>query len=546
MADPAASQSCLPPNFSLTASVSPRRTASPPSSVRMISAVHIDSSEHIDPASAPTASSTPRQPAASKALLGDFTKLCLLSVQHTLSSTSSPVHSFGDAAVSPAPGKLPLSSTHSERSADPATDRTSHLTPVQAPVKLGNFSKLFSQLSSSPSTPVHSSDSKSTNGTMATVMSSGPATHIAIGNTQLSQCPSEGYSDIKLMADFITDFLSQRDTQRMSSGSDSEHDVQTPYTTPPSSLEAEKTAPIHTLARKKSSTKKSEKAQKQKQKQVEVVANGDLHSPTLVPLFFVQSGNIYQQQPVWGLPRSAEEKHKSLSMGLVKLRAEDAAIGISQPQVSANGVHVFLDMSNIQISFIKTLKALHGLQENDRLSPAPRMELKFLNELLLRGRTAKVLNVGCSVSPRHQGQPAFVEELRQLGYHVDLRERKLVETSYSGYSSDPASAWQTPQKKRYKEDLVDETLQIRIGESVMEYFEERGTIVLVTGDAKPAEFSDGFFAYANRALKMGWHVEVVSWKSSLSSAWTNPGWTEQWADRFRVIELDDFLDDLTA
>lgn len=107
----------------------------------------------------------------------------------------------------------------------------------------------------------------------------------------------------------------------------------------------------------------------------------------------------------------------------------------------------------------------------------------------------------------------------------------------------PAAATDTV---RYVEDFVDETLQMRIAESVMEYFERQGTLVLATGDAQSAQHSDGFLAYAQRALKMGWNVEVVSWKSSLSSCWTSSAWMARWADRFRVIELDDFVDDLLA
>ena len=80
----------------------------------------------------------------------------------------------------------------------------------------------------------------------------------------------------------------------------------------------------------------------------------------------------------------------------------------------------------------------------------------------------------------------------------------------------------------------------------MEYFEKQGTLVLATGDAQPAKYSDGFFAYAERALKMGWHVEVASWKNSLSSHWRDSEWTAKWADRFSIIELDSFMDELLA
>jgi hypothetical protein len=92
--------------------------------------------------------------------------------------------------------------------------------------------------------------------------------------------------------------------------------------------------------------------------------------------------------------------------------------------------------------------------------------------------------------------------------------------------------------------MVDETLQIRIGESVMQYFEMPGTLVIATGDARPAKYSDGFLAYAQRALKMGWSVEVVSWKASLSSAWSTLLKDNTIGSRFRIIELDQFVDEL--
>ncbi|KAH0489128.1 hypothetical protein TgHK011_009572 [Trichoderma gracile] len=232
--------------------------------------------------------------------------------------------------------------------------------------------------------------------------------------------------------------------------------------------------------------------------------------------------------------RLKDDKHRALVMGLVPYRVRDAAIAEKLPEVTAQGVHVFVDMSNIDIGFQSTLKEARHLDEHARLSPLPHLNLQFLTKILVRDRPVVALNVGCSTVPG-RSEPRYVQQLRDLGYQIDLRERKrVVEVGL------PLAG--VPDTLRFVEDLVDETLQVRIAESVMEYFRTPGTIVLATGDAKPSPHSDGFFSCVQRALKMGWNVEVVSWRGNLSFRWIDRQWMSQWRDKFRVIELDDFLE----
>ncbi|UNI17288.1 hypothetical protein JDV02_003644 [Purpureocillium takamizusanense] len=267
--------------------------------------------------------------------------------------------------------------------------------------------------------------------------------------------------------------------------------------------------------------------------------------------------------PVYGQVASTAQKHESLMNGLVRHRVLDAENALLFPATTSNGIHVFLDMSNISISFHNALRDRFSVGVEARFVPLPSLNLQFLTEILVRGRSAVSLNVGCSVPPR-RAEPRFVGQLRSLGYHVDLRERRpVLEPSVphrvprgqapaavfaTSSSSDEMSSGTAAAAAavRYVEDLVDEVLQTRIAESVMECFQRQGTIVLATGDAQPAKHSDGFLTYAIRALKMGWNVEVVSWKNSLSSHWRNPAWAANWGTRFRVIELDPFLDELLA
>ena len=280
------------------------------------------------------------------------------------------------------------------------------------------------------------------------------------------------------------------------------------------------------------------------------------HAQSMTAVVHVQTHKDGPSYSVMGPALSAEEKHECLTTSLTAQCVLDVAIGRGIPDVAINGIHVFLDMSNINISFQHTLKNRYHVPAHVRFKPLPSLNLKFLHEIITRGRRIKKLSAGCSTMPWWTDEPAYVRELRSLGYHVDLRARKPAEDAKQKRStSNPLLSFldnnnnynssiskRSPQNSRYVEDLVDETLQTRIGESVMEYFELPGTIVLATGDAKPAKFSDGFFAYAERALKMGWNVEIVSWKCSLSSSWRNLGLEADWGDSFRIIELDNFVD----
>ncbi|CAG9980750.1 unnamed protein product [Clonostachys byssicola] len=250
--------------------------------------------------------------------------------------------------------------------------------------------------------------------------------------------------------------------------------------------------------------------------------------------------------------RTKAQKHQSLSVKLARHFVNDS-LTQSQYRTADNAVHVFLDHSNINISFRRALQTKFANGDfSARFNPSPEFNLEFFSEILLRGRQVRILNAGCSTRPDHP-QPTFVDELRRLGYHVDVRERKPVVGDPKPHNRTHASSKHPRKRKtagaphddtRYVEDLVDETLQTRIGESVMEFFQDQGTLVLATGDGKPAKYSDGFFAYADRALRMGWNVELVSWNLGLSSSWLDPKWTGRWGPRFRIIQLDEFLDDL--
>ena len=95
------------------------------------------------------------------------------------------------------------------------------------------------------------------------------------------------------------------------------------------------------------------------------------------------------------------------------------------------------------------------------------------------------------------------------------------------------------------EQGVDEILHMKILESIID-FSEPTTIVLASGDAAEAEYSGGFFKTVHRALTKGWNVEVLAWRDGLSREYQNKDFFRKWGDRFEVILLDDFAEDMLA
>ncbi|KAM5341655.1 hypothetical protein ACJ41O_014686 [Fusarium nematophilum] len=397
------------------------------------------------------------------------------------------------------------------------------------PTTLGNFKRLFDQLGvKDPKIPTPLQQTPSP-------LTAGPIT-ILKRPPQLSPDDQPAIMSNKELAESAIDIIVESET---GSGSDTDLRPVTSYSTaastPPSSAES----PLENFARTKHNKSKTPKKTKTHSrgasKSKNVTRGGIAPGPerTVLSYQYVKYGpltEIREHAP------SAEAKHETLMGELIQERVVDSMVCKEFPNLASSGIHVFIDMSNIIIGFQKALRAKYSLPESARFVPLPQLNLTFFHELLARDRHIECLNVGCSMHP-DRGEPTFIQELKDLGYRVDLRHRRPEQASTERPIVEAGGF-------RYVEDMVDETLQIRIGESVMQYFDRPGTLVLATGDARPAKYSDGFLAYAQRALKMGWSVEVLSWKSSLSSAWKGSWIDESIGSRFRVIELDQFLDQL--
>ncbi|QDS78069.1 hypothetical protein FKW77_003545 [Venturia effusa] len=294
-----------------------------------------------------------------------------------------------------------------------------------------------------------------------------------------------------------------------------------------------------------------------------------------------------------------EDRDLQLFFRLVHDFGEDKK-ALSQPVHLANhtssphGIHVFVDFSNIWIGFMEHLKYLPkppGLR-------FPHQNLSFDSLVLLLERRRPV---GKRVLAGSLPLLPAMELAKAIGYETNIldkvykarelsekQKRYLVVNSLrrgnsasavpgtsehgivtSGYASSGAETRVsaaiplfsnttgtvighpvTPQApssskhmspEKWVEQGVDEILHLKILESIVDT-DEPSTMVVATGDAAKAEYSEGFMKMIIRALKKGWKVELVAWGRSISMEYRKPAFTSMWAGRFRIIELDQYAE----
>ncbi|KAI0443085.1 hypothetical protein F4803DRAFT_337331 [Xylaria telfairii] len=249
---------------------------------------------------------------------------------------------------------------------------------------------------------------------------------------------------------------------------------------------------------------------------------------------------------------------------LATYSAKDNSAGPVKP------LHIFVDMSNIHIGFCNSWKISQNIPVERRIR-APTFNFKVLASIMERNRAAKKKVLASSVAShivsRMQWPQHFVDAERQ-GYKTSILSRvqkvspvkpgRRRKTSVQGPSvtyplnlmtSGDESSEETTRasyETRNGEQGVDEILHLNMMNSILDDMQEPGSMVLATGDAAQAEFSEGFLEYANRALSQGWNLELVTWKSTISSAWMNPAFRTKHGEHFRIIYLDDFLEELNA
>ncbi|KAI1117824.1 hypothetical protein F5Y14DRAFT_402089 [Nemania sp. NC0429] len=264
-------------------------------------------------------------------------------------------------------------------------------------------------------------------------------------------------------------------------------------------------------------------------------------------------------------PNQYEKIHENFRLKLATHSAQDACAGAVKP------LHVFVDMSNIHIGFCNSWKVSQNIPV-DRRVRAPAFNFKVLASIMERDRPAKkrvlASSVASHVVSRTQWPQHFVDAEKQ-GYKTSIlsrvqkispikarRRRKTSSTQAPGVTH-PSSVVTSGDESaegldsacyhtRNGEQGVDEILHLNMMNSILDDMQEPGSMVLATGDAAQAEFSEGFLEYATRALSQGWNIELVTWKAAISAAWVNPAFRDKYGNRFRVIYLDNFIEELNA
>ncbi|OQO11356.1 hypothetical protein B0A48_05612 [Cryoendolithus antarcticus] len=283
------------------------------------------------------------------------------------------------------------------------------------------------------------------------------------------------------------------------------------------------------------------------------------------------------------LIRSGEDRNWALFLRLLNEHPSErkhlvAPMNMTTHNSDPAGVHIFVDASNIFIGFNDQLKRERGMPIHWHTTNA-NLSFDALALLMERRRpVAKRVLVGSTPSV-----PAF-DTARAVGYEVSLldkvyKARELTErqlyfrdldaargkriskttstpnghahTTSSGSETTgatPIPTTPTPNTPQFApakmiEQGVDEILHLKILESIVDT-EVPSTMVLATGDAAQAEYSQGFMAMAERALKKGWKVEVVSWSKNVSQMYLRREFRERWGEAFKVVCLDEYAEEL--
>ncbi|KAI1454651.1 hypothetical protein F4805DRAFT_460595 [Annulohypoxylon moriforme] len=231
-------------------------------------------------------------------------------------------------------------------------------------------------------------------------------------------------------------------------------------------------------------------------------------------------------------------------------------------------LHLFVDISNIFIGFCDAIKVSRRIPQSHRI-PAPVFSFKTFAVLMERGRAVqkRILagsTPGYSADNLRKYWPRYFSEAEELCYEMNIfcrvQTRKPNQSKRRGRKSPKTTSHEVHDlstgestgddgsamayEVRTGEQGVDENLHLNMMNSMWDHISCPGTMVLATGDAASAEFSNGFLHYATRALEKGWKLELVTWKHSISSAWTNEEFSEKYSNQFRIIYLDDFLEEL--
>jgi hypothetical protein len=240
---------------------------------------------------------------------------------------------------------------------------------------------------------------------------------------------------------------------------------------------------------------------------------------------------------------------------------------LNTEEIAAQGIHCFVDASNIMIGFRHMLRergqhhplelsfdSLALLMERrrpvaKRIYASSQREANPLPHVTKLAETSKavgyenLVNEQVFIRREDSDRKKFFKDVERLGWTKATQLRAGLGSGSDSETGAAAAAAAAPSAPKWVEQGVDEILHLKMCQSVLDT-EVPTTMVLATGDGNTAEHSDGFLANVERALKKGWTVELVSWKQQMSAGYRNRKWRAKWGEKFRIVELDDFLESL--
>ncbi|WP_165448306.1 NYN domain-containing protein [Rhizobium leguminosarum] len=173
-------------------------------------------------------------------------------------------------------------------------------------------------------------------------------------------------------------------------------------------------------------------------------------------------------------------------------------------------VHIIWDNSNIFISGQSVCDKL------ERKAYEFRMDFEALIDLAADGRRIEQVFCVGSVPP----------PTNSVWGHIEKKTGKKPETYERGAASG-------------KEQAIDQALQTRMLRLGYD-FTPAETIVLLSGDGSGFEEGTGFFADVRRLHKIGWKIEILSWRDHCKRE------MRIWAEANGLfVPLDDFYSSVT-
>lgn len=242
-----------------------------------------------------------------------------------------------------------------------------------------------------------------------------------------------------------------------------------------------------------------------------------------------------------------------------------APMPMNNEETAVQGIHCFVDASNIMIGFKNMLRERGHYQLEEmsfdtlallmerrrpvakRIYASSHREAAPLPHATKLAATSKAVGYENLIQEQvyirreDSDRKKFFKDVERLGW---TKATQLRSGAGSGSDSETGTAAAVPPSApKWVEQGVDEILHLKMCQSVLDT-EVPTTMVLATGDGNAAELSDGFLANVERALKKGWNVELVSWRQQMSAGYKNRKFRAKWGERFRVVELDDYLESL--